>query len=396
MNLRRSAHRLARDGWILLLLAVLPIIAYAPAWWNARLLGPGDGAALHYPLRAAVWEELRAGRVPDWNHHAFSGTPLLAAYRPGALYPPMLALAALPPFLAFQLLVLGSLAATGVLVFLYLRRLRCHPAGSYFGALAFVLGPYLVGHLGDTATLVAAPLLPLVLLTAEHYVTGASLRAAAALGMSFALLLLSSSPEAVRAGVALIAGRLLVGHLMRPVGSVKLRPAVSIAALFFGACLAAPQLVPTLLAAQAAGLQVTGIARGGAGDLPGATGLVLRYVSHTPAPELALAALPLLVRRTPVQVLAAALALCLALQWGRGPLAAPGALALVFDLTLAILAGLSLSAQWRARHEARGATLRAYLLVWCLASAAALSVAGAALGRCPKISPALSASWRSR
>ena len=41
------------------------------------------------------------------------------------------------------------------------------------------------------------------------------------------------------------------------------------------------------------------------------------------------------------------LALCLALQWGRGPLAAPGALSLVFDLALAILAGLSLSEQWR-------------------------------------------------
>ena len=164
MNLRRSSHRLVRDGRILLLLAALPVVAYAPAWWNARLLGPGDGAALHYPLRAAVWAELGAGRLPDWNHYAFSGTPLLAAYRPGALYPPMLAMAGLPPFLAFQLLVLGSLASTGVLLFLYLRRLKCHPVGSYFGALAFVLGPYLVGHFGDTATLVAAPLLPLVLL----------------------------------------------------------------------------------------------------------------------------------------------------------------------------------------------------------------------------------------
>ena len=384
MSLRRSSHRLVRDGRILLLLAALPVVAYAPAWWNARLLGPGDGAALHYPLRAAAWEELRAGRLPDWNHYAFSGSPLLAAYRPGALYPPMLALAGLPPFLAFQLLVLGSLAATGVLVFIYLRRLKCHAVGSYFGALAFVLGPYLVGHLGDTATLVAAPLLPLVLLTAERYVTSASLRAAAGLAMSFALLLLSGSPEAVRAGTALIAGRLLVGHLMRPSSAVELRPAVSIAAIALGACLAAPQLLPTLLAAGAAGLQVTGIARDGAGDLPGATGLVLRYVSHTPAPALALAALPLLLRQTPVKVLAAAMALCLALQWGRGPLAAPGALALVFDLTLAILAGLSLSAQWRSRLEPRGATLRTNLLVWCLASAAALSVAAATLGPLPQ------------
>ena len=238
--------------------------------------------------------------------------------------------------------------------------------------------------MGDTATLVAAPLLPLVLLTAERYVTGASPRAAAALAASFALLLLSGSPEAVRAGAALIAGRLLVGHLLRPAQAPRLRPAVSLGALAVGAGLAAPQLLPTLLAAGSAGLQVTDIAREGGRDLPGLTGLVIRYVSHTPAPELALAALPLLLRQTPVRVLAAALALCLALQWGRGPLAAPGALALVFDLALAILAGLSLSAQWRARRELRGRTLRTYFLVWCLAAAAALSVAAAALGPLPQ------------
>ena len=49
------------------LLLVLPLIAHAPAWWNDRLLGPGDGAAMHYPLRAAVWQSLRRGEIPAWN-----------------------------------------------------------------------------------------------------------------------------------------------------------------------------------------------------------------------------------------------------------------------------------------------------------------------------------------
>jgi hypothetical protein len=117
---------------------------------------------------------------------------------------------------------------------------------------------------------------------------------------------------------------------------------------------------------------------------PGATGLVLRYASHTPAPALALAALPLLTRQPTVRVLALALLVSLGLQWGRGPLAAPGSLPLLFELTLSILAGFSLSAQWQARREPLGRRLRAYFLVAGLASTAALSVAAAALGPLPQ------------
>jgi hypothetical protein len=85
-----------------------------------------------------------------------------------------------------------------------------------------------------------------------------------------------------------------------------------------------------------------------------------------------------------VLVLGLALALCLGLQWGRGPLSAPGALALVFDLALAVLAGLSLSAQWRARLEPQGARLRRYFLWASLVSSAALSVATATVGPMPQ------------
>ena len=56
-------RRARRDVWLLLLLAVLPAVAYAPAWMGHRLLGSGDGAALHFPLRALVWESY--GREHD-------------------------------------------------------------------------------------------------------------------------------------------------------------------------------------------------------------------------------------------------------------------------------------------------------------------------------------------
>jgi hypothetical protein len=362
------------------LLLVLPVLAFAPALREQRLLGPGDGAALHYPLKLAVWEAWSRPALPSWNPGIFCGTPLLAAYRPGALFPPTILASLLPGFVAFQVLVLFSLGAAGVLTFVYLRRLGAQPVGAYVGGLCFALGPYLIGHLGDTATLTAAPTLPLALLAAEAYVRRASAGRAAGLAAATALLLLAGSMEAARAGFALLAGRLLVGHAFPG----RYRPPAlraTLLTLAAGVALAAPQLLPTVWLARDAGRQVTGLAAGGEDALPGVTGLILRYVSHTPAPALGLAALPLVLTETPVRVLGIALGLCLALQWGRGPLAAPGALALVFDLTLAVLAGLSASAQWRARREPFGRRLRAYLLFWALGSAAALSLSAAVLGR---------------
>jgi hypothetical protein len=348
-----------------------------------RLLGPGDGAALHFPLRAEAWMAYGRGEVPSWNPLIFSGTPLLAAYRAGPFYPLMAGLYAVEPFSAFQTLVLVSLAASGALLYLYLRRLGAGPLGAYVGGLSFSLGPYFVGHLGDTATLVAAPTLPLLLLAAEAHMARATVARVAGLAGALGLLLLAGSPAAARAGAALLLGRLLLGHVFAD-NAEGPRPRETVLALVAGVLLAAPQIVPTLLAALEAGRQTTGLATAKGTLLPGLTGLVLRYVSHTPAPSLALAALPLAVVRREVRVLGVAIALCLALQWGRGPLAAPGALALVFDFTLAVLAGLSLSAQWVARREPLGRRLRTWFLFAALSSAAALSISAAVLGPLPQ------------
>lgn len=377
-----SSDRRGADWLVMALLAVLPALAHAPAWWEGRLLGPGDGAALHYPLKAAVWDAYRHGELPSWNPSIFLGTPLLASYHPGALFPLLPALSFLPPFVAFQTTVLLSLAGAGVLVFLYVRRLGGSRMGGYFAGLSFSIGPYLVAHVGDTATLMAAPTLPLLLLATEAHLREATAWRRVGLSLSVALVLLAGSPEAARAGGALLAGRLLVA-LLSQTGS-RLPVQGALLAALSGILLAAPQLLPTLIAARDAGPGTTGMAELGGGAIPGAWGMVLRYASHTPSPCLALAALPLARVQMPVRVLGAALFISLILQWGRGPLAAPGALALLFDLTLSILAGLSLSAQWRSRNEALGRRLRAYFLCACLASAAALSVAASALGPLPE------------
>jgi hypothetical protein len=247
-----------REWPLLLLLAAAPLVAYFPAWHEGRLLAPGAGAALDLPLRVEVFRAWRSGDVPSWNESIFSGTPLLASYRPGALHPLMLALAPLPPFTAFQALVLVSLGLTGPLAYLYARRLGADVVGALTAALGFALGPYLVAHLGDTATIVAAPALPLLLLAVENQIgrSGAALWRLSGLAAATALVLLSGSGDAALAAGLLVGARLLLAFLPRvargqPLDRVRLLAVL--AALAAGVLLAAPQLLPTFVALREAG-----------------------------------------------------------------------------------------------------------------------------------------------
>jgi hypothetical protein len=371
-----SAGRGRRDLLLLLLLAAAPLLAYAPAWVEGRLLAPGDGAALHLPMRVEVWNALRRGQVPSWNDSVFAGAPLLASYRPGALHPLTLALAPLAPFTAFQLLVLTSLALLGPLTFLYARRLGADRVGALVAALGFALGPALVAHLGDTAMVVASPALPLLLLAAEAQLARPRATAAALLAVCVALLLLAGSPEAVGAGALVLAARVLLAPRVEN-GSAF----ATAAAVLVGILLAAPQVVPTLIALREAGPGGAGIAGTEALPLAGLAGLVVRYVSHAPAAVFALAAVPLLAGQPALRPLAAVAGLSLASFAARGvPEGAGSPLPLAFDFALALLGGLSLSAQWRLRQEPRGRRLRRLALVAALFAALSLSIATTVTG----------------
>src|SRR5262245_32994521 len=136
---------MSRPGWRDLalagLLALLPVAGFAPALLDGRLLAPGDALALHFPMRVAVWRAYQAGQWPSWNPDVFSGAPLFAAYRPGALHPLTAALFALPETTAFQALVTLSFSLAAVALFAYLRGLGASRTGAYAGAILWALGP---------------------------------------------------------------------------------------------------------------------------------------------------------------------------------------------------------------------------------------------------------------
>ena len=370
-----------RRPLLLLLLAAAPLLATSPAWREGRLLAPGEGGALHLPLRVEAWRAWGRGELPSWNPSSFSGTPLLASYRAGALHPLTVALVPLPPLAAFQALVLLSLGLTGPLVFLYARRLGACPVGGLVAGLGFALGPYLVAHLGDTATVVAAPFLPLALLALEAHLARPRAASAAGLATAVALLLLAGSWDATGA-LALLLGARLLGAAFLPAAGKPLprRTALGAAgAILAGVLLAAPQLVPTLVALREAGPGGAGVA-GAVPSLAGAAGMVVRYASHAPAAVFALAAIPLVGRVAAIRGAAAVVGLALLLLLLRGRPDEGGALPLAFDLALGLLGGLSLSAQWVARREPGGRRLRLLATIASLFAAAALSIATTVTG----------------
>ena len=302
-----------------------------PRCGRGALLAPGEGAALHLPLRVEVFRAWSRGELPTWNASVFSGTPLLAAYRPGALHPLMAALAPLPPLDAFQALVLVSLALTGPLVFLLARRLGAGHAGAALAALGFALGPYLVAQLGDTATLVAAP----ALLARAPRPRGPprSRRAAPPRPLWPSPCCSSRSParprprspppsSSPRASPSPSRRRGCVGRPFEPARATAVVSALAAAGV--GVLLAAPQLLPTLVALAEAGPGTSGAARGEGGPLGGVAGLVVRSISHSPAAIFALAAVPLVPRAPRPRALVLVVAALLAALAARGPPRAAG------------------------------------------------------------------------
>ena len=132
----------------------------------------GDFVEQFYPLRRFAADELKAGRLPLWNPHIYSGTPALADPQWAALYPPAWLSALLPPWppLPFATLQFEAglhLALAGVFTFLFARR-HLPTAAALLAAVVFAFGGYLTSYPPlQLAVLETAVWLPLALWGAE-------------------------------------------------------------------------------------------------------------------------------------------------------------------------------------------------------------------------------------
>jgi hypothetical protein len=184
--------------WPYLTLIAVPAAAFIlPAVFGGHLLMTGDNLQQNYPLHVLVGSMLRKGQLPFWNQYIFSGTPLLAGFNAGAVYPLMGLFVILPDRVAWIAteVILFSVLALGMYVFL--RALVLSTAASFLGAATFAFSGVVlsqVNHIDMTEGFVAIPWMLLALL---HILRDGRWRWSILLGIGFATVILGGAPEAM-------------------------------------------------------------------------------------------------------------------------------------------------------------------------------------------------------
>ena len=151
-----------------LLLAALTLVAAAPLIWRGTMIGQ-DTSTFFYPWFSYLGEHLRAGDLPLWSPHQFSGAPFLADPQSGWMYlPAMVLFSILPLSLAAKGYILFHLLLGGVSTYVLGRVLRMSVPGALVAAVAYELAglPYVNATCCPNHTGVPA-WLPLTLLGAE-------------------------------------------------------------------------------------------------------------------------------------------------------------------------------------------------------------------------------------
>lgn len=160
---------LFRFPWLPVWLAA--VILLAPVALSGRALFWGTPLLQFGPWWSLAWETLLSGRLPLWNRWVGMGTPLLANYQSGLLYPPTWLYLMLYALFGSKGVAWGMapvaalhLAWSGIGMAFLARRLGIRATGQMVSGLSFGLSGYLVARLGFFSINAAVSWLPWVLL----------------------------------------------------------------------------------------------------------------------------------------------------------------------------------------------------------------------------------------
>ena len=179
-------------------MVLLPVVVlFGPVLLTDRSFAMRDAAHFYHPLFEWTTSEWAAGRVPLWNPHENCGVPVLADASSSVFYPGKLVFALPLDFtLSYKLYVIGHVVLAAVGSYLLARHWRSSPMAAGAAALAYACGGNVVFQYCNVVFLVGAAWLPIAALAADKMLHGRSWRAAAALGIVLALMILGGEPQA--------------------------------------------------------------------------------------------------------------------------------------------------------------------------------------------------------
>ncbi|HTW97762.1 MAG TPA: hypothetical protein VMD59_03240, partial [Acidimicrobiales bacterium] len=207
------------------LYCALPLLIDLPFSADGRPLMTGDDLYQNYPLRVLAGKLIASGHVPSWNPLIWSGTPLLAGWNAGALFPGTWLFAFLPPVAAWTVNLVLASAVASVGTYAFLRRLGCGTLASFLGGLVFTYTGFMSGQQVHIGLEQGTAMMPWVLLAVEALATRRpgerALGWIALLGAASALTVLAGDPRAVTTTGIVVIIYLLAWLFRDPSGFVR-------------------------------------------------------------------------------------------------------------------------------------------------------------------------------
>lgn len=240
------------DRASLVLLVALPLLLEGLPALFGHLAVDGDNLHQNYPTRILAGELLRHGRLPLWDPYIWSGTPLLAGWNAGALYPGTWLFAVLPGGAAWTINMVSVSLVCGLGLYAFVRRLGCSPLASLLSSLSFTYAGFMAGQSDHYGLVAGMSFTPWILLAVHELASVSSPRVAmrwiALLGTCSGLVVLAGDPRSV-SSAAIAAAIYLVALCWRLVRARR-RPAGLIlsvlAGVVLGVGLSAAQWLPGL------------------------------------------------------------------------------------------------------------------------------------------------------
>ena len=193
--MKESQIRHSSFIWLLILLPVA--VLFGPALFTDRSFAMRDAAHFYYPLFEWTANEWGSGRVPLWNPHENCGVPVLADASSSVFYPGKLVFTLPLDFtLSYKLFVVGHVVLAAGGSYLLSRHWKSSQVAAGVAALAYACGGNVVFQYCNVVFLVGAAWLPFAALAADRMLQGQSWRAAVALGVVLALMILGGEPQA--------------------------------------------------------------------------------------------------------------------------------------------------------------------------------------------------------
>lgn len=178
----------------LALLAVLPLLWFAPVLFGGLSLLPFDNLYAFEPWRSlrpalvphnellsdlvlqnAVWKlhirrALVDGQLPLWNPQIFTGLPFLAAGQASTFYPLGILFLILPLHVAYGWFTALQVGLAGMGMYTWARTLGLHPAAALAGGVIYMFSGFLIASVVFTMFIAAVAWLPFVLALIEWMV----------------------------------------------------------------------------------------------------------------------------------------------------------------------------------------------------------------------------------